>query len=164
MTKTTTKIDPPRGPGLARLRKAKNAEAIRNATLADQKRAVAGAKPKGPAKAQKRPASAHRSIPAPKPRGKAKGPPAARLAPAPGIGKRAAILAAAERGEVPAPPNFSAPTHTRFRPKLAEVVALAEAGDLKALKAWRYAGFMSTSPKAIERYRTLCVTALEARQ
>ena len=34
----------------------------------------------------------------------------------------------------------------------------------RALKAWRYAGFMSTSPKAIERYRTLCVTALEARQ
>jgi hypothetical protein len=65
---------------------------------------------------------------------------------------------------MPSPPDFSAPTHTRFRPKLAEVVALAEAGDLKGLRAWSYPGFMSTSPRAIERYRTLCVTALEARQ
>jgi hypothetical protein len=159
MTKTTTKIDPPRGPGLARLRKAKNADAIRNATLADQQKAAE----RGPAKAQKSSKGGARAIPASKPRRQRKAPPAARLAPAPGLGKRAAILASAQSGVMPSPPDFSAPTHTRFRPRLAEVVALAEAGDLKALKAWRYAGFMSTSPKAIQRFRDLSIVALEAR-
>jgi hypothetical protein len=65
---------------------------------------------------------------------------------------------------MPSPPNFEAETHRRFRPKLAEVVALAEAGDLKALRAYRYEGFHSTSPRAILRYRDLAVIALEARQ
>jgi hypothetical protein len=37
--KTASAFDASEGPGLARLRKAKNAEAIREATLADQKRA-----------------------------------------------------------------------------------------------------------------------------
>jgi hypothetical protein len=161
MTRTKTT------PGLKRLRSHPKAEQIRADTLADQRRARAEARARieaTPAEAQKRPAGGRRSIPASKPGRQRKGPPAARLAPAKGVGKRAALLAAAGRGEMPSPPDFSAPTHTRFRPKLAEVVALAEAGDLKALRSYRYEGFHSTSPKAILRYRDLAVIALEARQ
>lgn len=77
------------------------------------------------------------------------------------LGKRAAILAAAEAGELPAAPDFSAETHKRFRPKLAEVVSLAEKGDLKGLKAFEI-NPVSSSPKAIMRYRDLCIIALEA--
>lgn len=77
-------------------------------------------------------------------------------------GKHKAALEAAQRGELPAAPDFSADTHKRFRPKLAEVVAAAQAGDLKALKAFEIKA-ISTSPKAIARYRDLAVIALEAR-
>jgi hypothetical protein len=80
------------------------------------------------------------------------------------LGKRAAIIDAAKAGKMPAAPDFSAATHTRFRPKLEEVVALAKAGDLKGLKAYKYEGFLSSSPKAIMRYRDLCIMALEAKQ
>lgn len=78
------------------------------------------------------------------------------------LGKRAAILAAAEAGELPAAPDFSAKTHERFRPKLAEVVAMAEAGDLAGLEAYKI-NPVSSSPKAIAKYRDLCVIALKAR-
>lgn len=78
------------------------------------------------------------------------------------LGKRAAILEAAQRGELPPVPDFSAPTHARFRKKLAEVVEMAEAGDLKGLKAY-HINPVSSSPKAIDRYRNLAVIALEAR-
>lgn len=77
-------------------------------------------------------------------------------------GKRAAILEAAQRGELPPVPDFSAPTHARFRKKLDEVVEMAKAGDLKGLKAF-HINPVSTSPKAIARYRDLAVIALEAR-
>lgn len=77
-------------------------------------------------------------------------------------GKRAAILAAAEGGQVPDAPDFSAETHKRFRPKLAEVIAMVEAGDLKGLKAFKIKP-VSSSPKAIAKYRDLAVIALEAR-
>lgn len=77
-------------------------------------------------------------------------------------GKRAAILEAAQRGVLPAAPDFSADTHKRFRAKLAEVVAAAEAGDLTALRAFEIKP-VSSSPKAIAKYRDLCVIALEAR-
>jgi hypothetical protein len=36
--------------------------------------------------------------------------------------------------------------------------------DLKGLKAWRFEGFMSTSPKAIQRYRDLAIIAIEAQK
>jgi len=71
-------------------------------------------------------------------------------------------LEAAQRGELPAPPDFSAETHKRFRPKLEELKALVEKGDVKALKAFPI-NPISTSPKALDRYRNLAVTALEAR-
>jgi hypothetical protein len=48
------------------------------------------------------------------------------------------MLASAEAGVLPAVPNFEAATHKRFRPKLAAVVAMVEAGDVEALRAYRY--------------------------
>ena len=77
------------------------------------------------------------------------------------LGKRAAIEAARE-GKLPEPPDFSADTHKRFRTKLASVVELAKAGDLKGLRAVEI-NPVSSSPKAIARYRDLCIVALEAR-
>ena len=77
-------------------------------------------------------------------------------------GKRAEVQAAAARGELPAKPDFSAPTHARFRKKLDQVVAMAEAGDIEGLRAFEIKP-ASTSPKAIMRYRDLAITALEAR-
>lgn len=77
------------------------------------------------------------------------------------LGKRASALAAAERGEMPPPPDFSAATHARFRARLAEIVALAEAGDAAALRALVIKP-VSTSPKAMARYRDLAIMALKA--
>jgi hypothetical protein len=79
------------------------------------------------------------------------------------LGKRAAIEAAAREGKLPEPPDFSAETHKRFRNRLANVVELAEAGDLLGLRAFEI-NPVSSSPKAIKRYRDICVMALEARQ
>jgi hypothetical protein len=78
------------------------------------------------------------------------------------LGRRATIEAAARQGKLPEPPDFSAPTHMRFRNKLASVVELAKAGDLKGLQAFQI-NPVSSSPKAIARYRHLCIVALEAR-
>jgi hypothetical protein len=78
------------------------------------------------------------------------------------LGKRAAIEAAAHDGKLPAPPDFSAETHKRFRNKLQNVIDLAKAGDLKGLRAFEI-NPVSSSPKAIARYRDLCVIALESR-
>ena len=77
------------------------------------------------------------------------------------LGKSAAIEAAARDGKLPEPPDFSAETHKRFRNKLASVVDLAKAGDLKGLRALEI-NPVSSSPKAIARYRDLCIVALEA--
>jgi hypothetical protein len=60
-------------------------------------------------------------------------------------------------------PDFSAETHKRFRNKLAHLVDLANAGDVEGLKAVTI-NPVSSSPKAMARYRDLCVTALEARK
>jgi hypothetical protein len=79
------------------------------------------------------------------------------------VGKRAAIEEAARTGELPAPPDFSAPTHARFRNKLAKLVELVEAGDIAGLKAMTI-NPVSSCPKAMARYRDLCVIALEARK
>lgn len=77
------------------------------------------------------------------------------------LGKRAAIETAAREGKLPEPSDFSAETHKRFRNKLASVVELAKTGDLKGLRAFEI-NPVSSSPKAIARYRDLCVIALEA--
>ena len=81
---------------------------------------------------------------------------------APAIGKRQAILDQAQTGALPPAPDFSKPTHARFRAKLAQVVALAEAGDIAALQAFEI-NPVSSSPKAMARYRDLCVIAIAAR-
>jgi hypothetical protein len=78
-------------------------------------------------------------------------------------GRFAEIEAAAREGVLPDPPDFSAATHARFRNKLAVVVALAEAGDLDGLRTFEI-NPVSSSPKAIKRYRDLCIIALEARK
>jgi hypothetical protein len=79
------------------------------------------------------------------------------------IGKRKAILESAAAGTLPMPPDFSKPTHERYRAKLGKLVELATAGDIAALKATEIKP-ISTSPKAMARYRDLAVLALEARQ
>ncbi len=89
--------------------------------------------------------------------------PAAAKADKPATGKRAAILEAAQRGEVPAAPDFSANTHKPFRKKLEAVVAMVEAGDIAGLEAFAI-NPVSSSPKAIAKYRDLAVIALKARK
>jgi hypothetical protein len=84
-----------------------------------------------------------------------------RTIPAAPKGKRATAEAAARAGNLPTPPDFSAATHARFRKKLDEVVALAKAGDLAGLRSFSIKP-VSSSPKAIDRYRNLCILALEA--
>jgi hypothetical protein len=81
---------------------------------------------------------------------------------APVIGKRQAILEQAQSGVLPQAPDISKPTHARFCTKLAQIVALAEVGDIAALQAFEI-NPVSSSPKAIARYRDLCVIAITAR-
>ena len=85
-----------------------------------------------------------------------------KAAPAPVVGKRQAIQDQAESGALPQPPDFSKATHARFRTKLAQIVALAEAGDVAALLAFEI-NPVSSSPKAMARYRDLCVIAITVR-
>ena len=86
-----------------------------------------------------------------------------KAAPAPAIGKRQAILDQAQTGALPQAPDFSKPTHARFRAKLAQIVAMAEAGDIAGLQAFEI-NPVSSSPKAMARYRDLCAIALDARE
>jgi len=81
---------------------------------------------------------------------------------APSIGKRQAILDQAHTGALPQGPDFSKPTHARFRAELAQIVALAEAGDIDALQAFEI-NPVSSSPKAMALYRDLCMIAITAR-
>ena len=85
-----------------------------------------------------------------------------KAAPTPVIGKRKAIRDQAQSGALPQPPDFSKPTHARFRAKLAQIVTLAEAGAIAALQAFEI-NPVSSSPKAMARYRDLCVIAITAR-
>ena len=78
------------------------------------------------------------------------------------VGKRQAILDQAQTGALPTTPDFSKPTHARFRAKLAQIVALAEAGDIAGLQTFEI-NPVSSSPKAMARYRDLCVIAITAR-
>lgn len=73
--------------------------------------------------------------------------------------KRLAAIAA--HGIVPPAPDFSADTHKPFRKKLAEVQALVEAGDVTGLRNYPI-NPVSSSPKAIDRYRRYAIEALEA--
>lgn len=62
-------------------------------------------------------------------------------------------------GKVPSAPDFSAPTHARFLPILKAIKEAVAAEDLKALKAIKINAISST-PKAMARYRDICVSAL----
>lgn len=70
---------------------------------------------------------------------------------------------AAAKGTLPGKLDFSAETHTHFRPRLAEVEKLAKDRDIAALKKWKYDGFQGSSIKAVLRWRDLAVRALEAK-
>lgn len=146
------------GPGLARLRAKPEAEAVRLAVLEDEK-AVAAINPRTKSRAALKLVEAIAPETAKPAREKKARAPKADKAP----GKRAAILEAAKRGDLPAAPDFSADTHKRFRAKLAQIVAAAEAGDADALRAFEI-NPVSSSPKAMAKYRDLCLIAIEARQ
>ena len=75
------------------------------------------------------------------------------------LGKRAQVEADAEAGKLPAAPDFSAPTHKRFRPLLEEIKALIEDMDVAGLKSLDIKP-TSSSPKALARFRDLAVLAL----
>jgi hypothetical protein len=66
----------------------------------------------------------------------------------------------ATSGDPLAPPDFSAKTHERYRPKLAALVALVQARDVNGLKQF-HVNPTSTSPKALMRYRDSALAALE---
>lgn len=73
------------------------------------------------------------------------------------------VEAKARQGELPPPPDFSAPTHARFRAKLAALVELAGKADATGLRAISI-NPVSSSPKALARYRDLAVLAIESRE
>ena len=78
------------------------------------------------------------------------------------LGKPAQIIANAQAGKLPIPPDFSAATHKPYRARLEALIALVEGRDLKGLKAIEMIPPRSTSPKALHRYRDLAIMALEA--
>jgi hypothetical protein len=63
------------------------------------------------------------------------------------------------KGKLPPIPDFSAPTHAGYQRALAEVVAMAEAGDLAALQKHPMVP-ASSSREAICRYRNLAILAM----
>lgn len=73
------------------------------------------------------------------------------------------IEAKARQGELPPPPDFSAPTHARFRAKQAALVELAGKAEATGLRAISI-NPVSSSPKALARYRDLAALAIEARE
>lgn len=70
--------------------------------------------------------------------------------------------AKAANGLLPSKPDFSAPTHARFFPIMEKISKACSDKDAKALKAIEIIPASST-PKAMARYRDLCVKALSAK-
>ncbi len=87
----------------------------------------------------------------------------AAAASAPRRRRDADLEAKARQGELPPPPDFSAPTHARFRAKLAALVEMAGKADATGLRAISI-NPVSSSPKALARCRDLAVLAIEARE
>jgi hypothetical protein len=78
--------------------------------------------------------------------------------------RHVAAIEAAQRGELPAKPDFSAGTHKPYRKRLAAIAAAIEAGDINVVED--YAGGIkpiSTSPRALLAYATLAAIALKAK-
>ena len=63
----------------------------------------------------------------------------------------------------PPSPDFSAPTHARFRAKMAALLKLAGKAAATGRRAIAI-NPVSSSPKALARYRDLAVLAIEARE
>jgi hypothetical protein len=82
---------------------------------------------------------------------------------APRCRRDADIEAKARQGELPQPPDFSAPTCARFRAKLAALVEMAGTADATGLRALPI-NPVSSSPKALARFRDLAELAIEARE
>jgi hypothetical protein len=179
------------GPGLARLRKAKNAEVIRNEIIADQAagsakakaRIAAAAKEAAPAAVQTS-KDGHSAPAAPSAAPTPEGPHTARAAapakpskiieptpiPVPaermeGMSiKTAAKFIAAATGELPEPPDLSAPsTSPSDRKELALLVEMAKAGDCEGLRAYGIRPYYTGAIK-LDRYRQCAVIAIEARR
>jgi hypothetical protein len=179
-------FDATEGPGLMRLRNAKNGEAIRAATLADQKRGrreararldAAPAARSGPTAAE----DASRAPDAPAPAASPPAPAAAAPArparppieptpiPVPALkmegmnAKSAAAFMRGAQGELPEPPDLSAPsTSPSDRKELAALTSLVEAGDIEGLRAYGIRPYYAGAIK-LDRYRQCAVIALEAR-
>lgn len=136
--------------------KARHADCVRDPVItafdADGNPAVISGKARKPAK-PKKPAKA-KEPKAPKAKAEPKTKP---------LNARAQIAADAAAGIIPPAPDFSAETHKRFRKKLEELVALVDAADIKRLRAL-VINPVSSSLKAMLRYRDLAVAALEARR
>lgn len=77
-------------------------------------------------------------------------------------GKRAEVLAAAQAGVLPTPPSPHAPSNAKYAPDVAALVDLAKAGDVAGLRAFPI-NPVSSFRKAMDRYRQLAITALEAK-
>ena len=183
-------------PGLRRLRKAANADTIREAVLADQQNGRAEALAKIEAekadaidlpaafvlgRPAQTPADAPAPVPAPPGRrgdashGRPAKPKAARkpVEPTPvptpaeqmdGTSKAtAALYMEAARGVMPTAPDFSKPSYACDRGRLAELVALADAGDVAGLRAYGIKVFYSGA-QALDRYQHRAILAIEARQ
>jgi hypothetical protein len=73
------------------------------------------------------------------------------------------LFAEAEKGNLPPAPEFSADTHKPYRKKLSALVSLAEAGDADGMWAITI-NPISSSPKALERYRNLATVAIKAKR
>jgi hypothetical protein len=71
-------------------------------------------------------------------------------------------LEVAKQGIMPQVPDFSANTHKPWRKKLDQVIAMVNEHDLDGLRAFTV-NAVSTSPRAILRYRDCALAALEAR-
>lgn len=69
--------------------------------------------------------------------------------------------AAAKAGHIPAPPDFSAKSRERYRPKLQGIVDLVVARDHKALKALTI-NPVDSAHKIMARYRDHALLALQA--
>jgi hypothetical protein len=81
----------------------------------------------------------------------------------PGLSKaNAALYIEAAKGVMPTPPDFSKPSYAPDRKRLAELAALAEAGDVAALRGYWIKTYY-TAAIEMDRFRHRAILALEAR-
>ena len=76
--------------------------------------------------------------------------------------KNADLYMRAATGEMPTPPDFSPASYAPDRKRLAELVALAEAGDVAGLRAYSVRVYYSAALE-LDRYRHRAILALEAK-